>query len=83
MALPSLPSNNSLGAIGGGLQEEYGPMNADIRSNAAMSGIWNIDYFHGSNKIVKGAGQRLADLADCLSAQRRAVHGDHRSQQEL
>jgi hypothetical protein len=28
-------------------------MNADIRSNAAMSGTWNIDYFHGENKIVK------------------------------
>jgi hypothetical protein len=51
---PFTPFNNSLGAIGGGLQEEYGPMNADIRSNAAMSGIWNLDYVHGSNKVVKG-----------------------------
>jgi hypothetical protein len=50
---PFTPSNNSLGAIGGGLQEEYGPMNADIRSNAAMSGTWNIDYFRGDNKFVK------------------------------
>ena len=50
---PFTASNNSLGAAGGGLQEEYGPMNADIRSNAAMSGTWNIDYFHGDNKIVK------------------------------
>jgi Carboxypeptidase regulatory-like domain len=50
---PFTASNNSLGAIGGGLQEEYGPMNADERSNAAMSGTWNIDYFHGDNKIVK------------------------------
>jgi hypothetical protein len=50
---PFTASNNSLGAIGGGLKEEYGPMNADIRSNAAMSGTWNIDYFHGDNKIVK------------------------------
>jgi hypothetical protein len=51
---PFTPFNNSLGAIGGGLQEEYGPMNADIRSNAAMSGIWDLDYFRGSNKVVKG-----------------------------
>jgi hypothetical protein len=46
------PSNNSLGAVGGGLKEEKGSMNADIRSNAAISGMWNIDYFHGSNRIA-------------------------------
>jgi hypothetical protein len=28
-------------------------MSADVRSNAAISGTWNIDYFHGDNKIVK------------------------------
>jgi hypothetical protein len=50
---PFTPSNNSLGAVGGGLQEEYGSMSADIRHNAAMSGTWNIDYFHGDNKFVK------------------------------
>ena len=33
--------------------EEKGPMNADIRNSAAMSGTWNISYFHGENKIVK------------------------------
>jgi hypothetical protein len=48
---PFTASNNSLGAIGGGLQEEKGPMNADIRQNAAMSGTWNISYFHGDNRI--------------------------------
>src|SRR6202007_517640 len=32
---PFTASNNSLGAAGGGIQEEYGPMNADIRNNAA------------------------------------------------
>jgi hypothetical protein len=48
---PFTASNNSLGAIGGGLGEEKGPMNADIRNNAAMSGTWNISYFHGENKI--------------------------------
>ena len=50
---PFTASNNSLGAVGGGIQEEKGPMSADIRSNAAISGIWNSDYFHGDNKIVK------------------------------
>ena len=53
LGTPFTASNNSLGAIGGGLGEEYGPMNVDIRSSAAVSGTWNIDYFHGDNKIVK------------------------------
>ena len=46
-------SNNSLGAIGGGLKEEYGPMNVDVRNAAAFFGTWNIDYVHGGNKIVQ------------------------------
>jgi Carboxypeptidase regulatory-like domain len=50
---PFTASNNSLGAVGGGLQEEYGPMNADVRSNAVISGMWNLDYYQGSGKIVK------------------------------
>ena len=50
---PFTASNNTLGAVGGGLKEEKGPMNADIRSNAAMSGTWNINYIHGDNKVVK------------------------------
>jgi hypothetical protein len=50
---PFTASNNSLGAVGGGLKEEYGSMNADIRNSAAISGTWNIDYFHGDNKIVQ------------------------------
>jgi len=29
-------------------------MNADIRSNAAISGTWNLDYVRGGNRIVKG-----------------------------
>ena len=51
---PFTPSNNSMGAIGGGLGEEYGPMDQNHDSNAAISGMWNIDYFHGSNRILKG-----------------------------
>jgi hypothetical protein len=50
---PFTATNNSLGAVGGGLKEEKGNMSADIRSNAAMSGTWNIDYIHGDHKIVK------------------------------
>ncbi|MGB0080586.1 MAG: carboxypeptidase regulatory-like domain-containing protein, partial [Terracidiphilus sp.] len=53
LGAPFTASNNSLGALGGGIQEEYGPMNADVRSSAAIDGIWNIDYFHGENNIVK------------------------------
>jgi hypothetical protein len=61
---PFTASNNSLGAVGGGLQEEKGSMNADIRSNAAMSGTWNIDYFRGDNRIVKEAvnGWQIAPI---------------------
>ena len=50
---PFTASNNSLGAIGGGLGEEKGSMNADLRHNAGISGTWNIDYFHGDNRIAK------------------------------
>jgi hypothetical protein len=50
---PFTATNNSLGALGGGLGEEYGDMNANHDSNAVISALWNIDYFHGSNKIVK------------------------------
>jgi hypothetical protein len=50
---PFTASNNKMGAIGGGLQEEKGLMDQNHDSNAAISGMWTIDYFHGSNKIVK------------------------------
>lgn len=50
---PFTASNNSMGAVGGGLQEEYGAMDANHDSNAAIAGMWNLDYFHGSNKIIK------------------------------
>ena len=61
---PFTASNNSLGAIGGGMQEEYGSMSADIRNSAAIEGTWNIDYFHGDNKIVKEAanGWQIAPI---------------------
>src|ERR1019366_1570033 len=50
---PFTATNNSLGALGGGLDEEYGPMDQNRDNNAAISGMWNINYFRGSNKIVK------------------------------
>jgi hypothetical protein len=53
LGTPFTASNNSLGAVGGGLGEEYGPMNVDIRNSAAVSGTWNLDYFHGDSKIVQ------------------------------
>ena len=50
---PFTATNNSMGALGGGLQEEYGLMNSNHNSNAAISAMWNFDYFHGSNIILK------------------------------
>ena len=50
---PFTAFNNKYGALGGGLDEEYGPMDQNRDSNAAISGMWTIDYFHGSNQIVK------------------------------
>ena len=49
---PFTPGNNSMGALGGGLRQEYQLMANNRNSNAAISGMWNINYFHGSNKIV-------------------------------
>ena len=51
---PFTPSNNSLGAVGGGLQEEYGLMDQNRTNNAAFSGIWKINYYKGTNKLVAG-----------------------------
>jgi hypothetical protein len=48
-------TNNTLGAVGGGLAEEKGPMDANRTNNAVISAIWNIDYFHGSSMFLKQA----------------------------
>ena len=37
---PFTAFNNAYGAIGGGLREEYGPMDQNHDSNAAISGMW-------------------------------------------
>jgi hypothetical protein len=42
-----------MGAIGGGLGEEKGPMDQNHNNNAAIHGMWNIDYYRGTNKVVK------------------------------
>jgi outer membrane receptor protein involved in Fe transport len=39
--------------VGGGLQEERGLMDQNHDNNAAISGMWKINYYRGSNKIVK------------------------------
>ncbi len=49
---PFTATNNSMGALGGGLGEEYGLMPVNHDSNAAINGIWNIDYVHG-NKVMQ------------------------------
>jgi hypothetical protein len=36
------------------LWEEKGPMDADRRSIATISGTWKIDYYHGNNFLMKG-----------------------------
>jgi hypothetical protein len=35
------------------LWEEKGPMDADRRNVASISGMWNIDYYHGNNFFMK------------------------------
>jgi len=66
---PFTASNNSLGAIGGGLQEEYGPMDQNHDNNAAISGIWKINYVHGSNKVVRelANGWTISSVAYLIS----------------
>jgi hypothetical protein len=46
-------NNHGMGIFGGGLQEERGLMDQNHDNNAAISGMWKIDYYRGSNKIVK------------------------------
>ncbi len=52
LGAPFTASNNSLGAIGGGIKQEYGPMNVDVRNSSAFFGTWNIDYVHG-NRVME------------------------------
>jgi hypothetical protein len=49
---PFTASNNSMGALGGGLGEEKGLMNNNRDSNVAINGMWNINYVHG-NKVAE------------------------------
>jgi len=54
MGKPFTATNNLMGAIGGGLQEEKGLMDQNHNINAVINGMWKIDYYRGSNKVVKG-----------------------------
>jgi hypothetical protein len=49
---PFTAQNNSMGAVGGGLGQEYQPMANNRNQNAAISGMWTPNYVHGSNKVV-------------------------------
>ena len=42
-----------MGAVGGGLGEEYGPMDQNHDNNAAISGMWKHRLLPGANRIVK------------------------------
>jgi hypothetical protein len=66
---PFTPQNNTLGAIGGGLQEEYGLMDQNHNSNAAISGIWKLSYYHGPSKIMKQLvnGWQISSVAYFIS----------------
>ena len=63
------------------LREEYGPMDQNHDSNAAISGMWNINYFHGSNRIVKEVvnGWTISPVVYLISGG--AVYGVHGIQQ--
>ncbi|MGA2833147.1 MAG: TonB-dependent receptor [Terracidiphilus sp.] len=65
---PFTPSNNLMGALGGGLQEDKGLMDANHDQNAAVYGMWNIDYVHG-NKIAQTVfnGWRITSAAYFVS----------------
>ena len=80
---PFTATNNSWAPSAAAFRKNMASWIDNHDSNAAISGMWNIDYFHGSNKIVEGSGQRLADLTGRLFDQRRAVYGVHGIQQEL
>ena len=41
------------GVTGGGLKEEVGPMDADRKFAATISGMWKIAFFHGSSFLMK------------------------------
>jgi hypothetical protein len=62
---PFNSTNNQMGAAGGGLKEEYGLMNNNRDGNAALNGMWKLDYYRGTNKFAKGAinGWTISSIA--------------------
>ena len=51
------------------LWEERGPTDNDRRHMASISGIWNLDYYRGSNSFMKQAREWLDDLVRSPSLQ--------------
>jgi hypothetical protein len=72
---PFTPQNNSMGAVGGGLREEYQLMGNNRSNNATVSGMWTPNYFHGSNKIVSEAvnGWTISSVAYFMGGQPNSV----------
>jgi hypothetical protein len=72
---PFTPQNNFMGALGGGLKEEYQLMANNRTGNATISGMWTPNYFHGSNKIVSEAvnGWTISSVAYFMSGQPNTV----------
>jgi hypothetical protein len=62
---PFTATNNSMGAVGGGLKEEYQPMANNRDGNATISGMWTPNYFNGTSKIAKAAlnGWTISSIA--------------------
>ena len=62
---PFTATNNNMGAVGGGLKEEYQPMANNRDGNATISGMWKPDYFNGSSKMVKAVfnGWTISSIA--------------------
>ena len=50
-------------------------MNNNHDSNAAISGMWNIDYFRGSNKIVREVANGWTITSVAVFSERLAVYG--------
>ena len=65
------------------LWEERGPTDNDRRHTASISGIWNIDYYNGSNSFMKQLANGWTISPIVIPAKRSAFQHRHRLQQEL
>ncbi|MGD0481228.1 MAG: carboxypeptidase-like regulatory domain-containing protein [Terracidiphilus sp.] len=71
---PFTAQNNSMGAVGGGLGQEYQLMANNRNGNAAISGMWTPNYVYG-NKIAKEVfnGWTISPIAYFQSGQPNTV----------